>query len=162
MYKTLEIQEKGTFQKYNWFYERLMWFIFLIALLAGLAGFFGSGYFSDIRIGQNSDLQIQYSRFLHDQTDSQINFQINPKSNGPIELWINSNVLSFLSISDITPKPRRTDFKENKIVYTYNLDPTVRKMQVVFTIKPIKIGSVNWHAGLVSGINYQIKQFTYP
>ena len=151
------------YQKGGWFYERIMWLIFTIVLLAGAAGLFGSGYFNSANEGQSTFFKVQYSRFLRYETDSRINFEINAiKSDKSVSLWIDSDILNYFMIQQIAPLPDRTLLKTDQIVFTYDIEPSVLRIQIALLIKPMKLNRIKWHAGLVGGSIHEIAQFIYP
>jgi len=163
MYKSLEIDDTNVYKGHR-YKQAIITAIFMLLILAGLLGLFGSGYFSSAQSGdENSDFKILYPRFLRNQTDFQINIDINKIDNDEsLSLWIDSELLNYFSILEYAPIPENMSLKDGQMILTYNVDSYEGRMRLAIMLRPVRPGFTKWKAGIVGGDVCEIKQFIYP
>lgn len=63
--KTLQLEDNMTFQRREWFCERVGWGVMVLIVIAVLAGLLGSGPLNSVKHDPEEDIRIEYERRLH-------------------------------------------------------------------------------------------------
>jgi hypothetical protein len=137
----LAVGDDLDFQRRWWRFERVVWLIFLLIVVADLLGCFGRGWLAhaETRTADNS-AAIQYERVERFSTPSilSVSFAPNAVRAGHIQLWMSESLLKPLGNQRIIPQPLASVLDKGGILYTF--DAAARPSSVEFAMEPAKPG----------------------
>ncbi|HEX3074642.1 MAG TPA: hypothetical protein VHP30_13605 [Ignavibacteriales bacterium] len=158
----LDIDEDISHQKKMWKIERISWIIMALFIIAALAGFLGTGYFSKRmhNIGENS--KVEYHFFQRYSSVSELNFYIKAGAGyNPISIALSQAYLKDAEIKRIEPEPASTEIIDD--FYKYNfVNSSAAGLHILFYLEPKGFGTQTLSI-IINGKNRtEIKQFVYP
>ena len=92
--------------------QRLGWGVFLLLILAALAGLLGHGPFSRTQAGDAaSALRVAYNRFERYQGPTELQLHLKPEAlrDGKFRVWIGRDFLDGVEIERIEPEPETVE-----------------------------------------------------
>jgi len=119
----IAVGENLDFQRKWWKFERVIWFFFLIILIADLLGLFGRGWLSKARQSDSGQtLTLEYERIARASTPSNMTFHFGPNSihSGHIELYVSDSIVKSLGAQRVSPQPAASTLGNGGITYTFD------------------------------------------
>jgi len=138
--------------------------LFLLLLLAGLAGLLGKGPLSSTRAGEkDSLLWADYCRFVryHGPTEIQIHLGAPLTTNGLVQLQISKEFAAEMEIDHVQPKPIEITGGADSFVYAFKVR-TNETVQITLQVQPNHFGKLNYQLGVAGGPSFSLKHFAYP
>ena len=135
------VGEDLTFQERWWKFERVIWSIFVLVLIADVAGLFGQGWLAKATVGdQASHLVVRYERIERATTPSQLDIRFDPAAarNGAFQLFVSDSVIGDLGAQRIAPQPAASHIGNDGVTYTFPTDGGPAR--VLIQLEPAKIG----------------------
>jgi hypothetical protein len=160
---SLDMDVDETFSRREWKIQRIGWGIWLLTIIAALAGLTGSGPLSHAQARSNTDdLIVDYDRFARKghQTQLTLHARENHPST-PIRLILSRSLLDQFRILRIEPEPISSETTDDGIAYSFaNVGSADTK--IVFRIEYDAIGPQRGHIGRSHDDLITIRQFIYP
>lgn len=129
------------FQRRWWRFERVIWIVFGLLVLADLLGFFGRGHFAKARL-RTSDgmMDIQYERIERAATPSILIVQFAPSAihDGKVRLWASESIVKRLGAQRVIPEPSASAIGDGGISYTFSAGTAPASVQ--FALQPLAPG----------------------
>jgi hypothetical protein len=170
----LEIAEDIELERRTWTVEHIAWVAMVLILLAALAGIFGNGPLSWASASSSdSNLVIEYQRFVRNQARSDLRIRIFPEAveaDRGARIWISREYLERSKIASIAPEPEHVESTPDGMIFTF-LVPKQENDSVIHLRLDIEtIGRIRGRVGLVRGAATQpqpnqivaMSQFAYP
>lgn len=160
----LAVGENLEFQRRWWRFERIVWIIFTLIIIADLAGVLGRGPLSRAHDETpDAALGLNYDRFERFQTPSVMTLRFSPQAvrNGTIQLWVSQNFIKALGNQRVIPQPERSELADGGILYTW---PSAEHPDdVEFALQPSSPGLYHFTMRIPS-LNDQLREsvFVYP
>jgi len=140
----LAVGDDLEFQRRWWRFERGIWILFLLIVLADLLGCFGRGYFADAET-QTADgrTTIHYQRVERFSTPSILSIGFGPGDvhDGKIKLWMSNTLLKQLGNQRVIPQPSASVLDQDGVVYSSDSSP--RSGSIQFALEPASFGVFN-------------------
>ncbi|HYF62909.1 MAG TPA: hypothetical protein VD886_08865 [Herpetosiphonaceae bacterium] len=148
------------FQRRSWVVQRIAWGIMAAVAVAGLAGVFGSGPVSQARAGAGG-LSVEYQSFARFQAATTLRVHLDAAAiqDGTAAIRIDQAYLERFEIVDIIPEPAASSIDGAAVVYSFTIGGSG---DVVFNLKPERIGGAVAAIGAASGETVRVEQFVYP
>jgi len=130
------------FQRRWWFFERCVWVLFLLIVIADLLGCFGRGYFSHAaQKGPAGVMDIQYERIERFSTPSILTVHFGPNAvrDGQIKLWASGSLVKPLGNQRVIPAPSSSVLENGGVLYTFPASP--HPSSVEFALEPATFGA---------------------
>lgn len=163
MSKKLDVETDDVFQKRDWWAERIMWFLLLLFVLAGLLGFFGRGGLSLVKAGSVSEkIEVEYQRFLRYHTKDRIDISLyDLTAAAEISVGIDKNYADKIQVEDIFPKPIKTVLTSNGVNYFFE-NQGAKTAKIIFYLHPDKLGNVKTQLMVNGSFALSLNQYIYP
>jgi len=129
------------FQRRWWVFERCVWVLFFLIVIADLLGCFGRGYFSHAEIkGPDGVTDIKYERIERFSTPSILTVNVGPSAvhQGQIKLWASGSLVKPLGNQRVIPEPLSSVLENGGILYTFSA--SARPSSVEFALEPATFG----------------------
>ena len=110
------------FQRRWWNFERVIWIVFALILIADIAGLFGRGPISKAELhAPDHTLDLKYERVVRSNTPSIMTVQFGPGAieNGQAHLFISQSLIKDLGTQRISPQPAASVIGGGGITYTF-------------------------------------------
>ena len=160
---TIAVGEDLEFQRSWWKFERFVWIVFALILVADLSGLLGRGPLSKAE-GQTSDgaLRLKYEKVERSNTPSIMTVlpAAGALRDGSLHLFVSDSVLNKLGAQRIIPAPASSTLGDGGVTYVF--PATALPMTVQFALQPSFIGSHTFRVGLSSGNAIQGKVLVLP
>lgn len=160
----IHLEQDIAHQRREWKVERFGWAVMaLVILLAFLGLFGGGGIFTTERkpIAGETDVFLEYPRFLRDQSNSVLRIHFSPVKGAAAlsQVWLDEDYVREFQLEQITPRPERVEAMDNKLIFHFAGQPRT----VSFYLRADTMGSVHGNAGTGPGMNATpFSQFLYP
>ncbi len=160
---SLEIDQDLDFERRQWSVQRAAWVLFLVILLAGLAGLMGEGPLSGVE-ASNGSLTVQYDRFVRAHALTQIDVKLSPAatSAGQVTLWLSQDYLEKFELQGVMPEPAEMALANDKVLLRFVTDSPAQPVTVIASLEPTSPGAAPGAIGVVDGPEIDINQFVYP
>jgi hypothetical protein len=132
------------FQHRWWRFERVIWVVFGLLILADLLGFFGRGHFAKIRLRTSDEsMDVQYERIERAATPSILIIQFGPSAihDGKVRLWASETIVKELGAQRVIPEPSASAIEDGGISYTFSAGKLPASVQ--FALQPLAPGIHN-------------------
>jgi len=128
------------FQRRWWIFERSVWVVFSLIVIADLLGCFGRGYFSHAEI-KGPVCDIQYERIERFSTPSILTIHFGPEAvhDGRIKLWASGSLVKPLGNQRVIPQPSSSVLENGGVLYTF--DASSHPSSVEFALEPATFGA---------------------
>jgi hypothetical protein len=129
------------FQHRWWRFERAVWVLFTLLVIADLLGCFGRGFLAKSRMrAADGSLDVQYERVERFSTPSILRAKFGPDAihEGKVQLWVSSSLVKNLGNQRVIPQPAESVLDNNGILYTFATKP--RSDTVAFALEPTSPG----------------------
>ncbi len=133
----IAVGEDLTFQERWWTFERIIWSIFLLIILADVLGAFGRGWLAKAELhGAGTGMDVKYERVARAMTPSvmTINFQPTAVHDGKVELFVSDSLIQQLGTQRVVPQPERSTIGQGGITYTFAA--SAPPAQIQFEMQP--------------------------
>ncbi|WP_419804605.1 hypothetical protein [Terriglobus sp.] len=116
------VGEDLRFQERWWTFERIVWSVFALILLADVLGVFGRGWLAKAELkNENSGMQVKYERVQRAMTPSVVSIQFLPAAvhNGNVQLYVSNSVVKDLGESRVIPEPEHSTIGDGGVLYSF-------------------------------------------
>lgn len=162
----IELQQDERFQKLEWKIQRVGWTLWVVVIIAGLAGLLGgSGPLSDIRVvADDGSLSVNHQRFVHHNQMTKIRLQIMDDLIGQdeVRIEISGELLALTHLQSVQPAPDQTFVSDRGTVLVFPLDQTRRCPEIILHLEFEEIGRSGGTIGLQSHTPVTIHTIVYP
>ena len=118
----IAVGEDLQFQERWWKFERVVWPLFVLVLLADVLGVFGEGWLAKAQIKQpDSGMLVRYDRVERSGTPSKVEIQFGPDAiaGGKVRLFASDSMVKGLGAQRVIPQPESTAVAEGGFIYTF-------------------------------------------
>ena len=124
------VGEDLNFQRRWWKFERAVWILFALILIADILGLFGRGPLSKSELhAPDHTIDLKYERIVRSNTPSIMTVQFGPEAirNGQASLFISQSLIKDLGTQRVSPQPATSVLGGGGITYTFpaNSGPAV-------------------------------------
>jgi hypothetical protein len=154
----LQLEQDLRFQYREWITQRIGWVVIGLVLVTALLGVFGTGPVSSSSVS-GPGLRLEYERFGRVQKSTSLRFYLADTQEAATVL-ISRQYLQSVQVENIAPQPQKVESDDHWLIYHF---PTRRKpAEIIFHLKPEKLGSLLGEARLADGEAISFSQFIYP
>ena len=157
------VGEDLEFQNHWWRFERIIWAIFSLILLADLSGLLGRGPLANAK-GHASDdtLNIKYERVERANTASIMTILPGQAAlqGGQFRLFVSDSILKQLGAQRVIPEPARSDIGNGGVTYTFTANALPMLVQI--ELKPSFVGPQHFTVGVPGAQPIHAKTFVLP
>jgi hypothetical protein len=139
--------------------------IWILVLVAALAGVFGSGPLSKGTAGkEGGPIWAEYHRFERQQGPSDLKVFLGPgaAAGGEGRVWIGREYLESLDLEAVTPAPVRVEAGADRFTYVFPVTDPQQGTAVTFRFRPGAMGRREGRVGLHGGQELKFSRFVYP
>ena len=118
----IAVGEDLRFQERWWTFERIIWSVFLLIVLADVLGVFGRGWLSKAELhGDGTGMDVKYERVERAMTPSVMTIDFRPEAlhDGKVELFVSDTLVKELGTQRVIPQPERSVVGNGGITYTF-------------------------------------------
>ena len=140
----IAVGEDLQFQEKWWTFERAIWSVFVLILIADVLGVFGNGWLAKAQIRQpESGMFVKYERVERTGSPSKLEVQFGPDavSDGKVKLFVSDSVVKDLGAQRVIPQPEISAVTKDGLVYTF--PAAGQPGDVAFELEPSAPG-VHW------------------
>jgi hypothetical protein len=163
----LDLEEDLLFQMKMWRIERTSWALMAAILLAAVAGLFGHGPTSQVKLALHDPLHpghaptLQYERFGRAHSESWfIISNPRPLETPSVTVWLSGNYLSQVDVGHITPQPLSEELASGGVRYHFRLQDGPQA--ITFRFRSERAGSLTGSFRLNDGPPISFHQLLYP
>lgn len=159
----IAVGEDLEFQRRWWRFEKIVWSVFMLILVADLSGILGRGPLANAK-AQTTDgsLQLKYERVLRENTSSIMTVLPgqNAVKDGKLQLFVSDSVLKQFGAQRVIPQPETSTVGNGGVTYTFLAagDP----MTIQIELKPSFIGSHKFWVAIPGGEALQENSVVLP
>ncbi len=155
------VGENLEFQRKWWRFERAVWVVFSLIIVADIVGVFGRGPLAKAR-QQTSDLTLNYERVERTSTPSIMTFRFAPSAihNGEVQLFVSQSVIKQLGAQRISPQPEHSTLSDGGMTYTF--PATSNNALVEISLEPALPGVYHFQTGLAGAELLQARVVVMP
>ncbi len=116
------VGEDLAFQERWWTFERVIWSIFLLIIVADMLGAFGRGWLAKAELhGPGTGMDVKYERVERAMTPSIMTIDFRPEAvhDGKVELFITDSLVQQLGTQRVVPQPERSSIGQGGITYIF-------------------------------------------
>lgn len=157
------VGEDLAFQRRWWRFERAIWIVFILILVADLAGLLGRGPLANAsRQTSDSVLRVKYERVMRENTASIMTLLPADAAihNGKLQIFVSDSLVKQFGAQRIIPQPETTTVGNGGLTYTFPATATPMTMQI--ELKPSFIGPHTFHIGIFGGEVITAKSLVLP
>ena len=162
----IELDQEHSFQKIEWFVQRMGWLLLCGIIVGGLLGFLGDGPLSStIASSPDGQLAVSYDRYLHRHAPSRIDVDVTRGSEkSDITLFLSDDFLSLVEIRQITPEATEEFGAEGFTGFRFQLQPDATRTKVSIHFEPQESGPLecDFRTTLSGAGAADVRQFVYP
>lgn len=124
------------FQERWWNFERVVWSIFALILVADVLGVFGRGWLAKAELkNPESGMHVKYERVERAMTPSVVSIQFDQSAvrNGSVHLYVSNSVVRDLGESRVIPQPEHSVIGDGGVLYdfpTQGKDPLTVQLEL--------------------------------
>lgn len=157
------VGEDLQFQKHWWRFERVIWSVFILILVADLSGLLGRGPLANVK-RQTGDgtLTLKYERVDRANTSSIMTFLPGQKAlqNGTLRLFVSDSIVKQLGAQRVIPAPVSSTLGNGGITYAFAAASLPMTVQI--ELKPSFVGMQHFTVGVPGGQPIEAKTFVLP
>ena len=145
----VSVGEDLKFQERWWKFERFVWLLFLLALIADVLGLFGEGWLAKAEAHQDgSAMDMWYERVERTSTPSILRIKFRPEAaeNGAVQLFVSESVVKGLGAERVVPQPEKSVVGNGGITYTFPV--TGGPMEMEIQLEPTAPGVRSFTVGV--------------
>ena len=162
----IELQQDARFQRLEWKVQRVGWSLWLLIIIAGLAGLLGgSGPLSDVRVlADDGSLKVTHQRFVHHNQMTKIRLQVmhDLTDQEEVRIEISGELLASTHLQSVQPAPDQTLVSDRGTVLVFPLDQTRHCPEIILHLEFEEVGRVGGTIGLQSQAPVTLKTIVYP
>ena len=155
--RSIEIDEDLTFQKTEWFYQRIGMAGLALLVLAALLGFTGmGGPFSHGEAGDASGpLHVEYERYVRrgGLSTLKLHLQTTP---GDVRFWVSAPYFEHVRVDSVAPTPELVSVETGRHVYLIRSSSS--DVTVTLKVEHESAGTLGAEVGLVGGPSVRFRQ----
>lgn len=137
--------------------------LLLIIILAALAGFFSTGYFSRTeKTNAQQNLTVAYERFGRLQTEFRLKITAHSRVADKYIFSLGGDFTSSLEPNSIWPRPDSMYSKDNRLFLVYNNLKSMNNFSIWIYVTPTDPGKLNHSLQLNGEPEIRFWQFIYP
>jgi hypothetical protein len=155
----LELQER------EWTLQRVGWVVMVLVIVAALLGAFGTGPLSSASSGGSAEgFTVDYQRVVRHQGESRVTIHVNGDqvSEGQVEVWLGSDYVNAVRVTQISPEPEEVRLADERVVYVFNVDDPAELVTVNIDLVPQEMGWIPVDIGIVDGEDVSFHQVSLP
>lgn len=157
------VGEDLQFQRKWWRFEKVIWSVFVLLLLADLSGLLGRGPLANAeRDTADGSLHVKYERVQRENTPSIMT--ILPAQGavhaGELQLYVSDSIVKQLGAQRIIPAPKTSRVGNGGVTYTFPATTTPITVQI--ELKPSFIGTHVFDVGVPGSDILHAKTFVLP
>ncbi|MFC6645590.1 hypothetical protein ACFQBQ_08345 [Granulicella cerasi] len=159
----IAVGENLEFQRTWWKFERVVWTLFLLILIADVLGVFGRGWLSKGRVSDAAQtLTVDYEHVARASTPSIMTLHFGPNAihNGHVQLYVSDSIVKPLGAQRISPQPAVSSVGRDGITYTF--DATELPASVQIALEPSFPGRHPFKLQVVGGTPVQSSIIVVP
>ena len=156
----IEIEQDLEFQRRSWKVQRVAWIVMLLVVIGAILGVFGNGPLSNASAGDSDAFRVDYQRFVRLDSPEKISFNIGPRPDSSVTLWLDREWLRNHNVNSIVPEPRETSVDRGRVLYEFMLGPS-QPSKIEFDLETKGYGRIRGHAGLIGGPAISFGQLSY-
>jgi hypothetical protein len=157
-----DFESELVFHRREWRVQRVGWVFMALLPLLALAGVFGEGPLSEVRVSNDAIAMLRYERFTRKGADTVV--MIEPAAGGrsaqTLQIALASDYLGAFRIEQITPEPASAQAANGRIVFAF--EQAEAGAGIRFHLKPQRIGAHSTELVVDSARPVTVRQFTYP
>jgi hypothetical protein len=130
------VGEDLDFQRKWWRFERLIWIVFLVVLIADVLGLFGRGWLAKTQVTDTANkLTLDYERIERAGTPSIMTLHFGPGTiqNGKVVVFVSQDVVKALGAQRISPQPGISVLGNGGITYTFYATQTPATAEIALS-----------------------------
>ncbi len=142
----IAVGEDLRFQERWWSFERIVWSVFLLIVVADMLGVFGRGWLSKAELhGSATGMDVKYERVERAMTPSVMTIDFRPEAlhDGKVELFVSDSLFKELGNQRVVPQPERSSIGNGGITYTFAATGIPAEIQ--FAMEPSFPGVHRFH-----------------
>ena len=159
----IAVGEDLQFQQHWWRFERVIWAIFSLILVADLSGLLGRGPLANAK-RQTADgtLNLKYERVERANTASIMTVLPGAAAlhDGQFRLFVSDSILKQLGAQRVIPEPARSDIGNGGVTYTFTANALPMLVQI--ELKPSFVGPQHFAIGVPGAQIIEAKTFVLP
>jgi hypothetical protein len=161
-----EIGRDEAFERRWHLAQRIAWGILAAFVLAGLAGIFGQGPLSSIRVASSSGIvTLRYARFARYEAPVALKVGIGPRAaaRGEITLLVSGGLVAALRIERTSPRPLWVTASPGDERFAFLAAGPGKRTSVEFSEEPRRIGHLTGGLQVGNGAGgVAVSQVVYP
>ena len=160
----IQLSEDIKFQERYWKVQRLGWGLFLLVLLAAIAGLLGSGPLSSRSASApDGSLRAEYERFCRIERKSVLQAIAAPSAaaGGRLRIWIVRDYLQRVDLERVVPQPERVETFPDRLLFTFAAADGQQSV-IQFVLEPHAPGRQAISMGVEGKAAVSFRQFIYP
>jgi hypothetical protein len=161
----LQIDEDPAFQARSWRVQRVGWGVFVVLIIGGLCGLFGSGPLSRATAGSAGDgFEVEYDRFARAHAAATFVIHVNRRlaRNDELGILLAGDVIDAIELESSTPPADGTRVTPDGAVLRFKTDRQAGTLTIVLYAKPRRPGALTSRIRVEGGPAHDIRQFVYP
>lgn len=148
----LAVGEDLSFQRKWWRFEKWIWRVFALIVLADVLGVFGRGPLANAsKTTPDGVLRVHYECVERFSTPSILKIEVGPEAvhQGKVRLWVSTSLISRLGNQRIIPEPASSQIVKGGVIYTFTsgAEPSL----VAFALQPANAGVSHLTIRLLQG-----------
>lgn len=139
------VGEDLAFQERWWKFERVVWIVFLLILIADALGLFGRGWLANTEAAPpGSAMDVKYERVARtfDSSLLTIRFSREAMVNNQFQVFASDSLLKELGMQRVVPQPSSSIIGNGGVTYTFPASSTPAMVQ--FDLQPRSPGILVW------------------
>lgn len=161
----LELDQDLAQQQREWKAERFAWIIWILLLLATLAGLLGPGPFSNATAGNVGDsLWVEYDRFIRHRAPTELVVHLQPEMvhEGIVALSLDQSFLDQVEIERIEPEPNQEQAAGERTHYVFEVAESEQPLVVTFHLEPGDSGPLSTTVAVPGNAEVGVSQYVFP
>jgi hypothetical protein len=165
-HRKIELDQQPTFQRIEWFAQRVGWLILGAIIVAGVLGFLGDGPFSSTTASSSDGrLAVSYDQYLHRHAPSRIDIDVTSLPGASeLILFLSDEFLAAVEIHQITPEATEEFGAEGFTGFRFRLQPEATRTSISIHFEPQESGPLQCavRTDLSGAGAAEARQFVYP
>lgn len=159
----IAVGEDLDFQRKWWRFEKIVWSVFVLILIADLLGLLGRGPLANAKgVAADGSLHLKYERVLRENTSSIMTFLPgkNAIQDGKLQLFVSDTIVKELGSQRIIPQPEHSAIGNGGVTYTF--PASNNPMMIQIELKPSFLGSHPFQVEIPGHPAINAKPFVLP
>lgn len=155
----LQMDDALPFHQREWRVKRIAWGFFGLLLLVSLAGFLGSGPFSDATVQQDG-LTVRYERYLRARRESELEITLRTAETGTVRLLVDQSLAERANIKSIVPAPKSVTANNGRLEHEFQSKAKETTIKIEF--EPRKMGQLKVGLASPGSGKVQLQMWVHP